>query len=73
MKKTKNYLLLTIMVSAPSLLWAHPGHQHHGTALELFLHFLITFTLVLGLGAGLFRLTSYFLTNRKTSGSQSHE
>ena len=67
MKKIKNYLLLTIIAFMPSLLWAHPGHEHHGTTLELFSHYLVTFVVVLGLGAGLFRLASYFLSKRKTN------
>ena len=42
MKRIKNYLLSTIMVLAPSLLLAHPGHEHHGTGMELVFHFLVT-------------------------------
>ena len=64
MKKIKNYLLSALIVCAPSLLLAHPGHEHHGTGMELFFHFLVTFTLIIGLGAGLFRLTHYFLRKK---------
>ena len=71
MKKIKNYFLSTIIVFAPSLLLAHPGHEHHGTGMELIFHFLATFTLVLGLGAGLFRLAHYFLS-KKNSVSNNH-
>jgi len=67
MKMIKNYLLLTIIAFVPSLLWAHPGHEHHGTTLELFSHYLVTSVVVLGLGAGLLRLASYFLSKRKTN------
>ncbi len=66
MKKIKNYLLLAIIAFAPSLLRAHPGHDHHGTALELFGHYLVTLVVVIGLGAALFRVASYFLSKRKT-------
>jgi len=64
MKRIKNYLLTTIVVFGPSILWAHPGHEHHGTGMELLFHFLVTFTLVLGLGVGIFRLAHYFLSKR---------
>jgi len=67
MKMIKNYLLLTIIAFMPSLLWAHPGHEHHGTTFELFSHYLVTTVVVLGLGAGLFRMASYFLRKRKTN------
>jgi hypothetical protein len=66
MKKIKNYLLSTIIAFAPSLLWAHPGHEHHGTVFELFGHYLVTLVLIIGLGAGLFGLGSHFLSKRKT-------
>ncbi len=55
---------MTIIVFAPSLLWAHPGHEHHGTGLELLGHYLVSLMLVLGLGAGLFRLAHYLLGKR---------
>jgi len=67
MKRIKNYLLSTIMVLAPSLLLAHPGHEHHGTGMELVFHSLATIILVLGLGAGLFGLAHYFLSKKKSS------
>lgn len=60
MKRIKNYLLSTIMVLTPSLLLAHPGHEHQGTGLELIFHFLVTSVLALGLGAGLFYLVRYY-------------
>ena len=60
MTKIKNYLLSTILVLAPSLLIAHPGHEHHGTGMELVLHFLITSVLALAMGAGLFYLVRYY-------------
>jgi len=66
MKKIKNYLLSTIIAFTPSLLWAHPGHEHHGTAFELLGHYLVTLVLIIGLGAGLFGLGSHFLSKRKT-------
>ena len=66
MKKIKNYLLSAIIVFAPSLLRAHPGHEHHGTAFELIGHYLVTLVVAFGLGAGLFRLVCYFLSKRKT-------
>lgn len=66
MKKIKNYLLSTIIAFAPSLLWAHPGHEHHGTTFELFGHYLVTLVLIIGLGAGLFGLAGHFLSTRKT-------
>lgn len=69
MMKIKNYLLSIIMVLVPSLLLAHPGHEHHGTGLELFSHFLITVLLVIGLGVGLFRLTQYFLRKKNPAGN----
>ena len=71
MKRIKNYLLTAIMVLAPSLLLAHPGHEHHGTGIELLLHFLVTFILVLILGAGLFGLIYYFF-RRKDPVSNNH-
>ena len=66
MKKIKNYLLSTIIAFTPSLLWAHPGHEHHGTAFELFGHYLVTLVVIIGLGTGLFGLASHFLSKRKT-------
>lgn len=56
MRKIKNYLLSTIMVLTPSLLLAHPGHEHHGTGLEMFFHYLVTTVLVFGLGAGVYHV-----------------
>ncbi len=66
MKKIKNYLLSTIIAFAPSLLQAHPGHEHHGTAFELFGHYFVTLVVIIGLGTGLFGLASHFLSKRKT-------
>ena len=60
MKRIRNYLLTTIIVMAPALLLAHPGHEHHGTGMEMIFHFLVTITLAVGLGAGLFYLTRYY-------------
>ena len=64
MKKIRNYLLMTTIVFAPSLLWAHPGHEHHGTGLELLGHHLVSLIFILVLGAGLFRLAHYLLSKR---------
>jgi hypothetical protein len=61
MRKIKNYFLATVIVFAPALLLAHPGHEHHGTGMELIFHFLATIILALGLGAGLFYVIRYFL------------
>ncbi len=66
MKKIKHYLVLSFLVFTPALLLAHPGHEHHGTGLELFIHFLLTAILALGLGVGLFRLAQFVL-RRKNS------
>ena len=71
MKKIKNYLLSTIMVLVPSLLMAHPGHEHHGTGLELFSHLLITVLLALGIGAGLFYLIKYYRGKKSRINHQS--
>ena len=71
MKRIKNYLLTTIMVLAPALLLAHPGHEHHGTGMEILFHFLATIVLAVGLGAGLFRLAHYFF-NKKDPVSNNH-
>ena len=60
MRKIKSYLLSTIIVLTPSLLLAHPGHEHHGTGMELTLHLLVTSILALGIGAGLFYLARYY-------------
>lgn len=65
MKKIKSYLLATIMVLAPALVWAHPGHEHHGTGLELLSHFLVTGIVALGIGAGLFYAMRYFLKEKE--------
>ena len=71
MKKIKNYLLSTIMVLAPTLLLAHPGHEHNGTGVELISHLLATSVLVLGLGAGLFYLARYYHRKKNRVNSQS--
>lgn len=71
MKRIKNYLLTTIMVLAPALLLAHPGHEHHGTGMEMLFHFLATIVLAVGLGAGLFSLAHYFF-NKKDPVSNNH-
>ena len=60
MTKIKNYLLSTILVLAPTLLLAHPGHEHHGTGMEIVLHFLVTCMVALALGVGLFYLFGYY-------------
>ncbi len=67
MKMIKNCLLSTIFAFMPSLLWAHPGHGHHGTTLELLSHYFVTLVVVLGLGVGLFRIACYFLSKRKAN------
>ena len=67
MKRIKNYLLATIMVLAPFVLLAHPGHEHHGTGLELLFHYLVTVGLVLALGAG-----AYYLLRKKDPAGNKH-
>ena len=71
MKRIKNCLLTTIMVLVPALVLAHPGHEHHGTGMEFLLHFLATVVLALGLGAGMFYLTRYFLRKKEVGKNRS--
>lgn len=68
MKKTKKYLLTTIILLAPALLLAHPGHEHHGTGMELLLHSLVSIVLITALGAGLFYLVRSILRRKKSVG-----
>jgi hypothetical protein len=67
MKRIKNYLLTTIIVFAPALLLAHPGHEHHGTGMELFFHYLVTIVLVLAMGIG-----AYYLIRKKSPARNKH-
>jgi len=71
MKTIKNYLLTTMMVLAPAILLAHPGHEHHGTGMELLLHSLVSLIGIAGFAAGLFYLVRFIL-NRRRPADQNH-